>query len=154
MTNTTTDTVTLDPTTGLPALPEGHYWTVKPCYLTIVNTPTDFPDDEPWVRVGWFRGTTLSPEEIQEVLSPLGYVNDNILKLETKVDFFSHNYVELYVRTLYPETIFSWNFDTEVTVKNINKRAAKVYRKWQERKANEKLYGKYPPKTLALPAVP
>lgn len=128
--------VELDPTTGLPQLPENHYWYVRRDGLYIEKRTTRVYE---WTEVT--KGDYLWTMK-----------HDAKFYVFKRSGFFRSRYFYKRTDTTTDSLVFKAEYPldrmAEVSPENVLERATDVYLNWQAKMKRDNFYGMYPPKSL------
>lgn len=147
---------TIDPATGLPELPEGHFWNIEENRISIHKTLPDTGWESRDHNYGYnYSYDEEGARETREVVIPLEPGRRGIKRERTETQY---RYVNRHIAvktSRYGDWDYvgvSWGWSSTkpdpVTKENIVARCAKVLEDWNEETERQKLYGQYPPKRL------
>jgi len=148
--------VEIDPATGLPALPEGHFWRVFERSVRIMKIDEEFGD---WVAQE--RTVGMKPSQHMLDWAERFKRDGDYAEVETRYStekedkrFFPKDYTTLYFRTKRIRAEFNDYYvenlpDGDVSPENLVEWATIVFLAWTADTVAKSLYGDYPPKKLS-----
>lgn len=142
----------IDETTGLPKLPEDHFWRIEENRIQIMESGewTEWGAPEPY----YYEPDEKESREVIETVSigvgrRVRIPNGNPPKEEHRYLTHISKYSKRYGKWGYKLSIGEYLLDgNPVTPDNILERCTEVLQEWEDEKKRKELYGDYPPKKL------
>lgn len=155
--------INIDPTTGLPELPEGYFWRISEHRIEIIRILQEEGEWSEWERIKpkgrrWSTKSVafefeLRPHPILRLLLPRGYQRARRNLVESCVAW--ERYGEGWLEMTWEWGAAGPDEPDPVTPENVIERCQAVLAGWEKRKteeaereARQSLYGDYPPKKL------
>lgn len=161
------NTVNIDPTTGLPALPEGYFWEVKPYIHTDYRHMGSEYNKEMRgyaVHIKTMRTVTTTSKKVRWWDKVVTTTEEKAVSVASKRLIEPEKHDEAYELYTSPDSVIWHDYFQNVHYDHITPElvlefAAKCYTEWQDeleakrvakakREASEALVGVYPPKAL------